>query len=124
MGVEDVIQGILLAWKKGISGNRYILSGENWTIQKLFQEISYAAGVEAPKLLLPSPVLHGLGMFGDFLSKCGLEKGISRENAWTSTLYHWFDNSKARRELGFNPAPSREGIVKSIEWVKKNGLIR
>ena len=38
--VEDVIEGILLAWKKGQNGERYILSSENMLIKDVFQKIS------------------------------------------------------------------------------------
>lgn len=123
VGVEDVVDGILKAWDKGRSGERYILSGENWTIRELFTAIAEEAQVPPPKYKLPNFALHGLGMTGDFLAKFGIKGGISRENAWTSTMYHWFDNSKARRELGFSPKPARFAIQQSVQWMKNHGLL-
>jgi dihydroflavonol-4-reductase len=123
VAVEDVIDGIMLAIQKGRSGERYILCGENWTIQKLFTEISQAAGVKAPQMKLPNWALHGLGLLGDTLENFGMKGGISRENAWTSTLFHWFDNSKARNELGFKPRPSRQAIEASVGWIRSQGLL-
>ncbi len=123
VGVEDVIDGIMKAWDKGRSGERYILSHENWTVRELFSAIAEEAGVEAPKHMLPSFVLHSVGFIGDTLRPLGVKGPITRENAWTSTMFHWFDNSKARRELGFNPRPAREAIHKSVEWMKEHGLL-
>lgn len=123
VGVDDVIDGILKAWDKGRSGERYILSGDNWTIRELFEAIAQEAQVPPPKMKLPNFALHGLGMVGDFLAQFGIKGGISRENAWTSTMYHWFDNSKARRELGFSPKPARFAIQQSVQWMKNHGLL-
>lgn len=123
VAVEDVIDGIMLALKNGKSGERYILSGENWTIQKLFSEIAAAANVPAPTMKLPNFVLHTLGLVGDTLEYFGIKGGISRENAWTSTLYHWFDNTKAKSELGFQPRPARFAIQNSVNWIREQGML-
>lgn len=123
VAVEDVIDGIVRTWNKGRSGERYILGGENWTIRELFTAIAQEAGVEPPKHKLPSPILHAVGFIGDTLNSLGIKGGLSRENAWTSTMFHWFDNSKARRELGFSPRPSREAVKSSVQWIKEHGLL-
>lgn len=123
VGVNDVVAGIMLAIKKGRPSERYILSGDNWTIQKLFQQIASEAGTEAPKIKLPDFVLHTLGSIGDLGQTFGLKGGISRENAWTSTLFHWFDNSKAKRELGFTPGPAEVAIHASVNWIKQQGML-
>lgn len=123
VAVEDVVQGILSAWKKGRSGERYILSSENLTIQQLFTEIAHAAGSKPPHILLPDPVLHLMGGVGDILQLMGIDKGLSRENAWTSTLYHWFDSTKAQSELDFKPRPAKMAIQNSVQWMKEHGLI-
>lgn len=123
VAVEDVVTAIITAWKKGRSGERYILSGENITIQQLFSLIAEAAGVPAPHIKMPNFILFILGRIGDFLESFGFKGTLSTENAWTATLYHWFDNSKARKELDFSPRPAREAILNSVNWMKNNGLL-
>lgn len=122
--VEDVVQGILAAWRVGKNGERYILSSENITIKDLFKMISELAGQKPPSLYLPNWVLHGMGFFGDQLQKLGISASISSENAWTSTLFHWFDSSKAQKELGFKTRPAKKSLEKSVIWMKTNGLIK
>lgn len=119
VAVEDVIDGIMLTLNKGRAGQRYILSGDNWTIKRLFEEIAEAAEVNAPNLLLPDFALHLIGSLGDSIKWIG----ISKENAWTSTLFHWFDNTKAKSELGFTPKPAKQAIQNSVQWMKSQGLI-
>ncbi len=122
--VEDVVDGILSAWKKGRTGERYILAGQNLSIKELFAMIAKEAGQKPPTLLLPSFVLHTLGIIGDFMSVLGLKGGLSQENAWTSTMFHWFDSSKAQRELDFKPRPAEIAISQSVKWIKENGLLK
>lgn len=123
VAVEDVVNAILAAWDKGRSGERYILSGENITIESLFRLIAEEAGVQPPHRKIPNWVLFALGRLGDAMESLGMKGSLSTENAWTATLYHWFDNSKAKSELGFKPRPARDAIRNSVSWMKKNGLL-
>ncbi|MEK2643801.1 NAD-dependent epimerase/dehydratase family protein [Bdellovibrio sp. BCCA] len=123
VAVEDVVAGILSAWKNGRKGERYILSGENILIKDLFAMIAAEAGVKAPSHLLPDGLLHAVGAVGDFMEKMGLKGPLSRENAYTATMYHWFDSSKAQSELDFKPRPAREAIHNSVQWMKDQGLL-
>lgn len=123
VAVEDVVAAIISAWNKGRSGERYILSGENITIQELFRMIAEEAGVPAPQKKLPNALIFALGRMGDWMESMGMKGSLSTENAWTATMYHWFDNSKAKKELGFNPRPAREAIRSSVKWMRDNGLL-
>jgi len=123
VSVDEVVSAIISAWTKGRSGERYILSGDNITIQELFRLIAEEAGVPAPHIRLPNTLIFALGRIGDFMESIGRKGSLSTENAWTATMYHWFDNSKAKKELGFNPRPAREAIQSSVKWMKENGLL-
>lgn len=123
VAAEDVVQGIISAWKKGRTGERYILCGENMLIKDLFKIIAEEAGVTPPNKLMPDTVLHVVGAIGDTMEKVGLKGPLSRENAYTATMYHWFDCAKAKQELDFNPRPAREAIHNSVQWMKDHGLL-
>lgn len=123
VAVEDVVAGILSAWKKGRNGERYILAGENILIKDLFSLIAAEAGVKPPPYQLPDALLHIVGAFGDFLETLGLKGPLSRENAYTATMYHWFDSKKAQAELEFKPRPAKEAIHNSVQWMKDQGLL-
>lgn len=124
VAVEDVVAGILAGWKKGRTSERYILCGENLYIKDLFSLIAKQAGVPAPKYMLPKIALHTMGTIGDLVTSFGLGSSISRENAWTSTLYHWFDSSKARAELDFKPSSAEAAISKSVGWMREQGYLK
>jgi dihydroflavonol-4-reductase len=124
VAVEDVIDGILAAWTKGRRGERYILAGENMLIKDLFRLIAEEAHVKPPRDEIPDWLLFAVGTIGDTMDTLGMKGPLSKENAWSSTLYHWFDNKKAREELGFNPRPAREAIRKSVGWMRDHGLVK
>lgn len=123
VAIEDVIDGILAGWQRGRNGERYILSSENLLIKDLFARIAQEAGQKPPFIAMPSFVLHLAGILGDLATSMGFRAPISRENAWTATLYHWFDSGKARRELGFRPRPAQAAIHNSVQWMKDNSYL-
>ncbi|MCB0351231.1 MAG: NAD-dependent epimerase/dehydratase family protein [Bdellovibrionales bacterium] len=121
--IHDVVNAAYRAWEIGRSGERYILAGENILIHDLFKHIAEAAGVPPPRIYLPNPVVHTLGKVGDFLETKGIKTPLNSETAWTSTLFHWFDNSKAKRELSLNPTSAKKAIGESVLWMKEHGVI-
>lgn len=123
VAVEDVVEGILLALKNGKNGQRYILSSENMHIKQLFAKIAACANVKPPQLQIPNYALHGLGILGDALNSVGIKAGISRENAYTASMFHWFDCAKAKVDLGFKPRSSDIAIENSVRWMKDNNYI-
>jgi dihydroflavonol-4-reductase len=123
VGVEEVVDAVVTAWHKGRSGHRYILSGENITIHQLFTLIAEQAQAIPPKIYLPDLMVRGIGRAGNLLERMGRKGPLNSESAWTSILYHWFDNQKARTELGFKPQSARDAIAKSVNWIREQGWL-
>ncbi|MFN3454643.1 MAG: NAD-dependent epimerase/dehydratase family protein [Pseudobdellovibrio sp.] len=90
VAIEDVVQGIMLAVNKGQNGERYILCGDNLTIKQLFTKIANFSGVKSPSIYMPFPLLKMIGKIGDITGN-----GLSVENAYTASMYHWFSCEKA-----------------------------
>jgi dihydroflavonol-4-reductase len=124
VAVEDVLDGIMLALSRGRNAERYILASENITIKNLFEKIAQAAKVKAPQTRLPNWVLHTMGLSGDLLIQMGFEARFSQENAYTATMFHWFDNAKAQSELGFRPRPADYAIENSVQWMQDQGYLK
>lgn len=124
VAVEDVVDGIMLAFEKGRPGRRYILSGENLSLEKLFIEIAREAGVKPPKLGLNKTAIMTMGKLGDFIKPLGVSWPLTTENAWTAVLYHWFDNTRAKEELGFQARPAQHALHESVTWMKEQGLLK
>ncbi len=123
VSIHDVVAATLQAWRSGRNGERYILSGDNITIKQLFGLIAEAAGVPAPRYHLPNFAVHTLGKVGDALEAIGKKGVINSENAWTSTMYHWFSSKKAQQELNFRPRSAKSAIQESVDWMRSNDLL-
>ena len=116
--VESVVKATQKALHKGRIGERYILGGENLTIKEYFNTIAHCSGVRPPFILVPNILLKMMGFIGSLLCYFRLAFFITKEMALVSTLYHWYDSTKAKKELDFCPKPAKESINNSIRWWK------
>ncbi len=121
--VNDIVDATYNALEMGRCGERYILGGENISIKKLLTLIAKDAGIEPPKYFLPNFLIHLIGKSGDLLEQMGKKGPLNSENAWTSTMFHWFNSDKAQKELNLHVTPAKESIHQSVSWMRENHLI-
>jgi dihydroflavonol-4-reductase len=121
--IDDVVMAAIRSMSLGRSGERYILSGENLSIQRLFSIIAECAAVAPPKWHLPNPAVKALATISAWLESAGRKGLVSSESAKASILFHWYDCSKAKAELKYTPRPAVDAIRESVEWMKSNGVI-
>jgi dihydroflavonol-4-reductase len=119
----EVVKGMLSAYEKGRSGERYILGGENLTIKEVFDLIAKEAGSKPPHIFLPNMLMNVLGSWGDLMEKLGTKGPLNSESAILAQMYHWFDSSKAQRELNYKIVPATVSIHNSVQWMKEKGML-
>jgi dihydroflavonol-4-reductase len=121
--VEDVARGHLAAEEKGRVGERYILGGHNVTYREFFQKTARLAGVRVPRAKLPGRVVTSLAWalehYSDRVSH--KEPRLTFKDARWSQRSYFFDNGKARRELGLQVTPMEDTLERSIRWFRANG---
>jgi nucleoside-diphosphate-sugar epimerase len=111
--VDDIAHAHLLAMEKGVPGESYIIAGEACTYQEAFQLASHITGRPAPRAVSPGlfKVLSALAKpFDNVLPETYTSEGLRIMAGVT----YWGDNSKARRFLGYNPRPLREGLESTL----------
>jgi dihydroflavonol-4-reductase len=104
--VRDAARGMVLAFERGKSGERYILNGQNLTLAAFFQRLSRISGVPAPMLRMPSSRVVALGMgrlFTRAVRAIGGEPPVDEVSLEMGQYFWYCDSSKAERELGFSP---------------------
>jgi dihydroflavonol-4-reductase len=113
--VRDVAKGHLMADKKGEVGERYILSGRNFTLDRLFADLARISGVDSPRVRLPGSALHRMLSVGESLP---LPVGIptSRDEALSASLWWCYRNTRAKSELGFKARPHEETLQDAVKW--------
>ena len=123
--VEDVAEAHLAALKKGRTGQRYILGGENVSWKEMFRVIAEMVGVEPPQKKIPIPFLSTYARSLDWISRLTHRRPIlTPEEVRISQVPVFFDSGKASRELGYRITPLRESLRKTWQWYRREGLIR
>jgi dihydroflavonol-4-reductase len=110
--VRDVAAGHLLADQRGEVGERYILGGRNFTLDRLFADLSRLSGVAPPVKLPVSMVLASI----ELAERLGLPAPSSRDEVRSGALWWTYRNTKARKELGFEPRPHEETLGDAVAW--------
>ncbi|MDD5712754.1 MAG: NAD-dependent epimerase/dehydratase family protein, partial [Smithellaceae bacterium] len=122
--VRDVAKGHVLAAKKGRTGELYILGNVNVTMKEFMKMVYKAAGFKIrPILTFPVPMLKiAAGGFKWYADNIGHKTPLTTppEVAYASQ-YLFFDNSKARNELGLTLTPLDESLADSVRWFRTNG---
>ena len=113
--VRDVAKGHLLADKKGEVGKRYILSGRNFTFDRLFADLARISGVDSPRLKLPGRVLLGMLEAGDRLP-LPVAMPTSPDEVRSAMLWWCYRNTRAKAELGFKARPHEETLLDAVNW--------
>ena len=112
--VRDVAAGHLLADRKGEVGERYILGGRNFTLDRLFADLARISGVDPPAVKLPARLAR-VGL--DAAGLAGLPlPGVAPDEVRSAMLWWTYRNTKARRELGFRPRPHEETLEDAVRW--------
>ncbi|MFP4619810.1 MAG: SDR family oxidoreductase [Bacteroidales bacterium] len=118
--VEDVVNGHYLAMQKGIKGEQYILGGENASYSRLFQLIRKISRKKYPLIPVPIAVLIIFVSCQMAISRL-MNKAPLLPPKWVRKyMYNWeLTSDKAREELDYQITPLNEGLLKTVEWIKK-----
>jgi dihydroflavonol-4-reductase len=111
--VRDVATGHLLADERGDEGERYLLTGRNFTLQRLFADLSRIAGVPAP----PLRIRHRLAVTGvEAMELVGVRIPTSADEVRSGTQWFTYRNDKAREKLGWEPRPHEQTLEDTVRW--------
>lgn len=122
--IDDVIAGHLAALERGRSGERYILGGENLTLDGMLRITAEVVGRRPPALRVPLAVVPPLrAALEPFRRRLRLP--IEPSLLWLAGYYFFYDTTKARRELGLPaPKPYRIAAQETFAWLESVGALR
>ena len=123
--VDDVAAGHLAALARGTIGERYILGGENVYLRDMLAEIARVVGRKPPRVRLPIAPLYPLAFVAEGVGLITGRKPFLTLDGLRMARHHmFFNDAKARRELGYSTRPYREGIADAITWFRRHGYLR
>jgi dihydroflavonol-4-reductase len=121
--VRDAAPAFYAAMKRGTPGERYLLGGPNWSLERFFGHLTRVSKVAAPKFKV-NKKLHNIA------SKTieGIYKGLGKKPpvdpiSMEMSRYFWYVNSnKAKDELGFVSRDPGETLYDTVEYLRKRFL--
>jgi len=116
--VKDVATGHRKAMRRGETGRRYLLGGENLSWEAIAATLAEAFGVEPPSYTVPSFLLKTGAFISEVVATVTRTRPVlPRATARSATRTYRYENTRARSELGctFRPfADTARRIARAI----------
>ncbi|HUG54183.1 MAG TPA: NAD-dependent epimerase/dehydratase family protein [Vicinamibacteria bacterium] len=117
--VEDVAAGHVAALERGGRGERYILGGENVTMNGLFRLLAEVAEVPPPRRHIPYAAAGALGwLLYAWAELTGAPPLLTHEVVGVFREHWAYASAKAERELGYHVTPLAEGLRRTLGWLR------
>jgi dihydroflavonol-4-reductase len=122
--VDDVAAGHLLAFERGTAGERYILGGEDMTLQTILQQIAGLAGRKPPRIRLPYAAVLPVAYLAEaFAAVSGRSGRVTLEGVRMSRKRMFFSSGKAAAELGYRWRPPLQAFEDALRWFRERGML-
>ncbi len=120
VAVEDVAQGHILADQRGRVGERYILGGENWSLEEMVEALAKICGRHIPRVRIPWFVALLAASLDNFVMGTILrrEPFIPLEGVKMARHKMYVSTEKARSELGYNPRPVELALREAVDYFR------
>jgi dihydroflavonol-4-reductase len=119
--VDDIVTAHILAMEKSRAGESYIIGGPVHPLTEALQMAEQITGIKAPRIHLSPGIMKTTAalseFFGKFLPIPELYSGeVLRASAGVTYIG---DNSRARKELGYDPRPLEAGLRETLTAMRK-----
>jgi dihydroflavonol-4-reductase len=121
--VRDVAPAFHAAMKKGKTGEKYLLGGPNWTLERFFEQLERISKVSAPRLKIHKK-LHSLSstLVEGVYDVIGKEPPLEPKTMEMSRYFWYMDSSKAQHELGFTARDPQETLYDTVRYLQEHFL--
>jgi dihydroflavonol-4-reductase len=122
VAVRDVAAGHVLAYERGVAGERYILGNENLTLRALLDRLATITGRPAPKLRLPRVIPLAYAAIGEYvLAPMGVRPDVALDGVRMAKQRMFYTAEKAVRELGLPQSPVSNALADAVTWFQEHG---
>ncbi|MEN8251659.1 MAG: SDR family oxidoreductase [Bacteroidota bacterium] len=117
--IDDVTQGHLLAMEKGIKGESYIIGGENATSITFFELLGELSGIKRKMIRIPIWLQMLFARTQLFLANNFNRKPLITPGWIKKGTYDYeISSDKAVNALGYSVTPLKDGLSKTVEYLK------
>jgi dihydroflavonol-4-reductase len=120
--VDDVALGHVAALRVGTPGERYILGGDDFTLQQILTLVAEHVGRRASTIRLPHWSVYPVAVAGEAVARLTKrEPRVTLDGLRMSKKYMYFSSRKAERDLQYRWRDPRLAIAAAVDWFKSNG---
>jgi nucleoside-diphosphate-sugar epimerase len=113
--VDDVVEGILLAYDKGNAGEAYVLGGELTTLGDIVRKAAEIGGRKPPRITMPTGVLKAMVPVAPLVTKAmGVGPNLRELISASDGVTYWATDAKARAQLGYAPRDLDTGLRQTV----------
>ena len=119
--IRDAADAVLRAERYGRLGERYIVANEYVSQERLYGLAAAELGNQPPKLM-KMRTAYAMATINELISWILRRKDqlFCRSSMKLSEVFTALDNSKARRELGWNPRAIEQTVKDAVAWFSLN----
>ena len=122
--VDDIASGFAAALERAKDGSAYILGGDNKTLVDLFAAFEAETGIAPPKMKIPYALARFAGRLERWRAELfGVEPELTDEIVRIYAHEWAYSSARAESELGYRVTPLREGVAKTVAWLRERGLL-
>src|SRR5690606_35003 len=122
--VRDVAETICKSLKSAISGECYIVGGQNLSCDEFYDLLNSITGKRPLKCSVSRSTLAVAGYVVESLKwLSATPPKLNVANAKLLSSDNYYSHEKAMREFQFTPRPIKQAIVDAVEWFDKHGYI-
>ena len=123
--VDDVAEGHVLAYERGLRGRRYVLGGENMSLQSILAAVAGLTDRRAPWLQLPHTAVLPFALAAEAWARVtGATPTVTVDGVKLSRHRMYFSSRRAEAEIGYRARPARDALADAIQWFRDNGYLR
>ncbi|PWA75877.1 NAD-dependent epimerase/dehydratase [Artemisia annua] len=123
--VDDVVDGQISAMEKGQIGERYLLTGDNASINEAFDIASTITNTKRSWINIPLFVIELYGWLSVLFCLITGKLPLVTPPAVDILRHQWaYSCEKAKRELNYKPRSLTEGLEEVLPWLKKMGAVK
>jgi dihydroflavonol-4-reductase len=120
--VDDVAAGHLAAAKRGVPGERYVLGGDDFTLQQILELVAQHVGRRASTIRLPHWSVYPVALAAEAVAMLTKrEPRVTLDGLRMSKKHMYFSSRKAQRELDYRWRDPRLAVAAAVDWFKVNG---
>ncbi len=125
VAVEDVARAHVSALQRGRIGERYIVGGENLTMDEIWALLAEVTNQPMPRWRAPYALAFAAACADEVRCRVtGATPDVPLEGVRLSRERMFADSSRAERELDYHATPVRAALERAVAWYRTNGDLK